>query len=225
MTMVCGTDFSENAAHATRAAASIARCLNEPLELVHVVPDLAITGLPALVMFYAPLQELLAAQAERLTREFSIVIHPIVLEGPAERLVDFARNAKERLIVVSSLGARKQESWRLGSVAESVLQRSDIPVLVVREAASIEQWAGSKRALRILLGVDLGGSARPALRWVEALRQIRPSDVRVVQVAWPLGEHSRFGVKGPMELKGYGRSGLRCSNAIYAHGLVPSLGG
>jgi len=203
MTIVCGTDFSENAAQAARAAASIARCLNEPLELVHVIADTAAAGLPALGMFYAPLQELLAAQAERLTREFSITIHPIVLEGPAdERLVDFARNAKARLIVVSSLGARKQEHWRLGSVAERVLQSSDIPVLVVREAASIEQWAESKRPLRILLGVDLGQNARAALRWVEALRQIRPCDVRVVQVAWPIGEHSRFGVKGPVELEG-----------------------
>ncbi|HEY0467004.1 MAG TPA: universal stress protein [Polyangiaceae bacterium] len=203
MTLVCGTDFSANAAQAARAAASIARCLNEPLELVHVIADPAAAGIPALGVFYAPLQELLAAQADKLAREFSIAVHPIVLEGPAdERLVDFARNAKARLIVVSSLGARKQDHWRLGSVAERVLQCAEIPVLVVREAASIEEWADSKRALRVLLGVDLGQNARAALRWVEALRQIRPCDVHVVQVAWPIGEHARFGVKGPIELEG-----------------------
>ena len=44
----CGTDFSENAAQAARAAASIARCLNEPLELFHVIADAAAAGLPAL---------------------------------------------------------------------------------------------------------------------------------------------------------------------------------
>ena len=203
MTIVCGTDFSDNAAQAARAAAGIARCLSERLELVHVLADPAAAGIPALGIFYAPVQELLAAQAGKLAREFAITVNPIVLEGPAdERLVDFARSANSRLIVISSLGARKQEHWRVGSVAERVLQRSDTPVLVVREAASIEQWAESKRPLRILLGVDLGQNARAALRWVEALRQIRPCDVRVVQVAWPVGEHSRFGLKGPVELEG-----------------------
>jgi len=203
MTVVCGTDFSENAAVAARAAANIARCLGDRLELVHVIADPAAAGIPALGVFFAPLQELLGNQAATLASEFSITVDPIVLEGPAdERLVDFARSAKARLIVVSSLGARKQDHFRLGSVAERVLQCSDIPVLVVREAASIEQWTQSKRPLKILLGVDLGESARTALHWVEALRQIRPCDVRVVQVAWPVGEHSRFGLRGPIELEG-----------------------
>ncbi|HEX2669994.1 MAG TPA: universal stress protein [Polyangiaceae bacterium] len=203
MTIICGTDFSENAAQAARAAASIARCTNDRLELVHVLADPAAAGIPALGMFLGPLQELLAEQAGKLAREFSIPVNPTVLEGPAdERLVDFARSKQARLIAVSSLGARKQDHFRVGSVAERVLQRSDIPVLVVREAASIEQWAENKRPLRILLGADLGQSARAALRWVEVLRQIRPCDVHVVQVAWPMGEHARFGLKGPIELEG-----------------------
>lgn len=203
MTIVCGTDFSENAEQAARAAASIARCVNEPLELVHVLSDPAAAGIPALGVFFAPLQELLSEQAAKLAREFSIRVTPSLLEGPAdERIVEFARSKKARLIVISSLGARKQEHWRVGSVAERVLQRSDVPVLVVREARSIEQWLTAVRPLRVLLGVDLGESARAALRWVEALRQIRPCDVRVVRVAWPIGEHARFGVKGPIELEG-----------------------
>jgi nucleotide-binding universal stress UspA family protein len=203
MTIVCGTDFSDNAGQAARAAASIARCVNERLELVHVISDPAAAGIPALGVFFAPLQELLADQAAKLAAEFAITVNPIVLDGPAdERLVEFAGRAEARLIVLSSLGARKQEHFRVGSVAERVLQRSNIPVLVVREAASIAEWAADKRALRILLGVDLGQSSRAALRWVETLRQIRPCDVRVVQVAWPIGEHSRFGLKAPIELEG-----------------------
>jgi len=203
MTIVCGTDFSENAEQAARAAASVARCSNQHLELVHVLADPAAAGMPALGVFFAPLQELLLERASKLAREFSITVNATVLEGPAdERLVDFARGVESRLIVVSSLGSRKQEHWRVGSVAERVLQRSDIPVLVVRDAESIEQWADGKRSLRILLGVDLGQSARAALRWVEVLRQIRPCDLRVVQVAWPIGEHARFGLKAPIELEG-----------------------
>lgn len=202
MTIVCGSDFSENAGHAARAAASIARCVSESLELVHVVAEPA-AGIPALGIFYAPVQELLAEQAAQLAKQFSIDVKPTVLEGPAdERLVEFARAARARLLVVSSLGSRKQEYFRVGSVAERVLQRSVVPVLVVRDAASLEEWADGKRPLRVLLGVDLGESSRAALSWVEALRRIRPCDVHVVQVAWPMGEHSRFGLKGPIELEG-----------------------
>ncbi|HET7539190.1 MAG TPA: universal stress protein [Polyangiaceae bacterium] len=203
MTIVCGTDFSEAAAQAVRAAASIARCLDDKLELVHVLGDPAAAGVPALGVFFAPLQEVLGNQAAELAREFAIKVEPIVLEGPADqRLVEFARGENAKMIVISSLGARKKEHLRLGSVAERVLQRSTIPVLVVRQATPIVEWAEGKRRLRILLGIDLGESARAALRWVETLRLVKPCDVRVVQVCWPIGEHARFEIKGPISLEG-----------------------
>ncbi|MET0794019.1 MAG: universal stress protein, partial [Polyangiaceae bacterium] len=203
MAIVCGTDFSENAGQAARAAAAIAQCLGERLELVHVLAAPGNAAIPALGMFYEPMRELLASQAGKLSQDFSISVDPIVLEGPAEeRLVDFARDAKARLLVVSAHGERTRDQWLVGSVTERVMQRSGSAVLVVREAASIQDWAQSKRPLRILLGVDLGQSARAALRWVETLRAIRPCDVQIVQVAWPVGEHARFGMKGPIELEG-----------------------
>ena len=203
MAIVCGTDLSESAARAARAAAAIAQCTAERLELVHVLVNPAGAAIPALGLFYEPARELLASQAEKLAKEFSIVVDPIVLEGPADtRLVEFARDAKARLVVVAAVDAGKPERSPLGSTAERIIQRSQNPVLVVREAASIEEWARGKRPLRVLLGVDLGQNSRAALRWVEALRGIRPCDVQVAQVAWPMGEHARFGIEGPVPLEG-----------------------
>ena len=40
MTIVAGTDFSQNARAAARAAAAIAQRLGEPLKLVHVLNEL-----------------------------------------------------------------------------------------------------------------------------------------------------------------------------------------
>ncbi|MET0790101.1 MAG: universal stress protein [Polyangiaceae bacterium] len=201
MTIICGTDFSEHSGQAARAAAALAQCLGEPLRLVHVLSNPGNASLPALGMFYEPVEELLASQAEKLASEFSIAASPLVLEGPADlRLATLANDLQARLIVVSSLGARKAEHWLVGSVAQGVMQRSEVPVLVVREAASIEEWARGERALQILIGVDLGQSSRAALRWAEALRDIRPCDVCVAQVAWPIGEHARFGLEGPIPL-------------------------
>jgi len=202
MTIVCGTDFSENAAQAARAAAAIAQSVREPLQLVHVLGK-ALHELPGLAALYEPMRVLLAEQAKKLATEFAVEVEPVVLEGVAdERLAEQARAVQARLLVVSALGAREQDHWLLGSVAERVVQRSQTPTLVVREAASIQAWARGERPLRVMLGVDQGQSSKSALHWVETLRTIRPCNVQIVQVAWPIGEHARFGVKGPVELEG-----------------------
>ena len=202
MTIVCGSNFSENATQAARAAAAIAKRVNEPLKLVHVLGQGA-ADLPALTALYEPFRALLEAHAEKLGKEFEIQVEPVILEGSADaRLVELAGRVQARLLVVSALGSRSQEQWLLGTVAERVVQRSPVPVLVVRNAGTVLAWARGERPLKLVLGTDLGHSARVALRWVENLRAIAPCDVCIAQFVWPLGEHARFGVKRPVELEG-----------------------
>jgi nucleotide-binding universal stress UspA family protein len=201
MTIVCGTDFSENSEQAGLAAAAIAKRLGVPLKLVHVLAES-----PVLLSF-APseptLQAALSAQAEKLHRHFGIEVEPIALLGVAhEALVELALGATASLIVLSSLGSKKQRHWLVGSVAERVVQSSSVPVLIVRDAASIEAWASGERRLKVMLGTDLGATAMVALRWVEGLRRVLPCDVCVAQIAWPIAEHVRLGIKGPVELEG-----------------------
>lgn len=201
MTIVCGTDFSENAERAARAAAAIAKRVGEPLKLVHVLAE------PLLLLSFAPsevaLQTALTTQAERLQREFGIEVEPVALTGTApEALTEFASAAKASLLVLSALGQKKQLRWLVGSVAERVAQSSSLPVLIVRDASSIEAWVNGVRPLRVMLGSDLGPSALAALTWVKALRRIAPCDVWVVQVAWPIAEHARLGLKGPVQIEG-----------------------
>ncbi|HEY3667174.1 MAG TPA: universal stress protein, partial [Polyangiaceae bacterium] len=177
------------------------RCVHEPLKLVHVSPRSDALGPAAGLGRQAPIVELLTHQAAKLRAEFAVDVEALSLEGDVpEQLATLAQRLQARLLVVSSLGWQKDALWLLGSVAERVVQRSKTPVLVVRDATGIEAWSLGKRPLRIVLGVDLGSSSRTALRWVEELRCIRPCDVQVVQLAWPVGEHQRFGVKGPVDL-------------------------
>jgi len=202
MTIVCGTNFSENATQAARAAAAIAKRVREPLKLVHVLGQ-GVADLPALAVLYEPFRELLATQAKKLSQEFEIEVEPVILDGAADaRLVELAGRVKARLLVVSALGSRRQDHWLLGSVTERVAQRSPTPVLVVREAERLQAWARGETSLEVVLGVDLGHSSRVALRWVEELRRIGPCDVRIVQLVWPLSEHARFGIERPIELEG-----------------------
>lgn len=197
MTIICGTDFSENAVQAASAAAAIAQRVGEPLKLVHVIAE----SLPNIVD--EPWWTLLVAHAEKLGAQFDVAVEPMVVDGaPDERLIQLARNHDASLIVVAALGMRKQERWLLGSVAERVAQGSPVPVLVVRDPACIAAWASGEGPLRVMIGTDLGTTSSAALRWVKELRRIRPCDVIVAQVAWPIAEHARFGVREPVELEG-----------------------
>jgi len=203
MTIICGTDFSENAAHAARAAAAIAKRLGVPLKLVHVIDEIGaeLSAASDHDTICEPLREQTREQAAELAARFGIDVEPVVLLGIAdEKLTDIARASNASLVVLSSLGDKKQHRWLLGSVAERVAQASPLPVLVVRESASVEAWARGERPLRIMVGVELASTSKVALRWAAGLRAIGPCDLLVTQVAWPFGEHARLGIPSPMPL-------------------------
>jgi nucleotide-binding universal stress UspA family protein len=149
------------------------------------------------------LEAALAAQAESLHSRWGIEVEPVLLYGVAhEALLELALGARASLLVLSSLGSKKQLHWLLGSVAERVAQSSTIPVLVVRDGVSFEAWASGAGALKVMVGTDLGASSLVALRWVEELRLVLPCDVCIAHIAWPIAEHARLGIKGPVELEG-----------------------
>lgn len=202
MTIICGTDFSHDAAEAARIAAQLAARLELPLKLVHALPEfvpLLAADLPDAV--YEPTRVKLREQAEELRSRFGANVETATLSGPPdETLIDVARATQARLIVLSAIGGRKQRAWLTGSVAERVAQCSPVPVLVVRDAERLRRWLRGDRALRVMVGVALDASSKAALRWVERLRAAGPCEVSVVQVAWPWGEGARFGIAGgPMD--------------------------
>jgi nucleotide-binding universal stress UspA family protein len=201
--IICGTDFSQNAAQAALAAAAIARRLSVPLKLVHVIDELGAELAIASDQdsIYDPLRQRLRDQGIEIGKRFGIDVESIVVPGFAyQKLVEIAGAHQARLIVVSSLGEQKQHRWLLGSVAERVAQTSNIPVLIVRESASIEAWASGDGVLRTMVGVEIGSTSKAALRWAAELRAIGRCDLLVTHVAWPFGEHSRLGIPSPVPL-------------------------
>jgi nucleotide-binding universal stress UspA family protein len=200
MTIVCGTDFSEGAIGAGRVAAAIARRLGEPLELVHGVDELGaelVAGGPEDAV-YDVLRLTARRQAEALAAEYGVPVEATVRAGHRDAVVtDVARERAARLVVVSSLGQRKQHRWLLGSVAERIAQASPAPVLVVRAPAVIEAWARGERTLHVLVAVEPTPTSRVALAWACALGQVGPCDLDVVQLVSPAREHERLGVVVP----------------------------
>ncbi len=201
MTVLCGTDFSTPAADAATVAALIAARLQERLTLVHVV-EVGVAALAPggpLHTIYAPLEQHLEREAERLRELKAEVREQVVVGVPDEVLVQIAEAEHARLIVLASLGRRAPLRWLLGSVAERTAQTAPVPVLVVRGTAAFQAWLRGERSLRVMIGVDLSESARIALEWAVELRHMGACDLTVAHIASPL-EQTRRGIPGPVQL-------------------------
>jgi nucleotide-binding universal stress UspA family protein len=195
--ILCGTDFSDGSREAGRVAAAWGACFGAHVQLVHVIDDLGaeqdFDGSDT--ARYDRHRITLQGEAEALSREFDVAVTPVLIAGiPEELLLSTARTTRSGLIVVSSLGRRKLHRWLLGSVAERVAQLSVMPVLVVRDSTPLIAWASSKRALRIVAGVDFGTPSRAAMRWLGEMRGCAPCDVQVTRVVSPPQEYARLGL-------------------------------
>ena len=202
MRIICGTDFTENAARAGRVAAAIAARMDDTLLLVH---SLEAGGLGAISS--SVLDKLLAGKnadlqkdAERL-REQGAVVKTELLTGAAdETIAKKAALGSTRLVVVGSLGRRASERWLLGSVSERVAETSPVPTLVVRQDEALVAWARRERPLKLVCAYDFSPTADTALACLKQLRRIGSCEIVVVQVDWPLGEKARLGIPGPVPL-------------------------
>ena len=201
MTVVAGTDFTNSARDAARAAAAIAKRLDTPLKLVHVLDELGAEATLAKdqAFVFDGQRSALDHQAEELRRAFGVVVEPVLIAGDAERtLAAVAEQSHAELLVVSSLGDAKPHGWLVGSVAERAAQLCAVPTVVVRDGERVVVWARGDRPLKVVVGVDLSTASRAALHFAARLRKVAPCDVTVVQVVWPLGEHLRLGVPLPI---------------------------
>ncbi|MCU0758555.1 MAG: universal stress protein [Steroidobacteraceae bacterium] len=203
MTILCGTDFSAPAAEAARAAAALAGAWGEPLKLVHVIDLFEGDSLPpdaARALQEQRVQDL-EVLAVSLRGATGATIECEVVRGIVDvELVQMATEAKARLVVVAALGQRSAPRWLVGSVAERMARATPVPLLLVRDAASLVEWAGGQRRLRVLAAIDQSESAKVALRWAARLEAPGGCELLVAQVVWPPAEHSRLGVAGPVAL-------------------------
>jgi nucleotide-binding universal stress UspA family protein len=203
MSLLCGTDFSAPAAEAARAAAALAQAWGEPLRLVHVIDLFDGDSLPpeAAKQLHETRAEELELLAVSLRAETGARIDCEVRRGLVDvELTQLAVEANARLLVVAATGQRREPRWLLGSVAERIARATAVPALLVRDAASLVEWTGGQRRLRVLAAIDQGDSAKTALRWAATLAAKGGTELIVAQVIWPPGEHSRLGVPGPVPL-------------------------
>ena len=196
--ILCGTDFSEGAQQASRAAGAMAKRLAAPLILVHAMetPKLGASHAKFLRLLTASRRKDLRKEAESI-RKTGVRVEEQIPAGRADQvLVSLARSEKPFLMVVSSLGRRGAEHWLLGSVAKRTAERATTPVLVVRDARPLFAWARGERPLKLLVCFNFTVTSEAALGWVKKLQSIGPCEVVIGHIYWPPEQWARLGTTG-----------------------------
>jgi nucleotide-binding universal stress UspA family protein len=235
MTLVCGTDFSDQARGALEAAVLLAKRWSDVVVLVNVSAflgwqsSLSNEGRVPLGPAAAKLDEALAEVKRDLesrlaaeARDFEssgVPIHTEFLEGaPDECLVASAEHQRARLVVLGALG-RRTAPWRLGSTADRVAQRAKSPVLVVRHAQAFADWTAGRRPLRVLVGVDESASSAAAIAGLRSFVSSSPCGIVAAHVYWPPEQRAKRGAHGSMRI---GAASAEIEQALRAE-LEPRL--
>lgn len=165
MAIVCGTDFSEDARRAARAAVGLAGPAGDDVYLVHglelpTITFIAGDGVMVPPTIPAPDNEQLRKEVldklEAEARSLGPRVKPVLSIGaPEVVLVEEAQRYQARLLVVGSHGASGAARVFIGSTADRLARSSPLPLLVVRgDAARFGEWAQRRRELRVLVCVD-----------------------------------------------------------------------
>jgi len=203
--ILCGTDFSENAALAANVAAALAARAGRPLRLMHVADEFnAHAETPKmLAAFLGHSGQQLRTEAERLQKTGAEVAEELLRGSVAEKaILEWVKTHPVALVVVSSVSKTAFDRWTLGSVSESLAESVSSPTLVVRAAAPFEAWARDERPLKVFVGIDFTASADAALHWVAGLQKIGPCEVIAGYADCTPEEASRLGVQGALGLVG-----------------------
>ena len=133
----------------------MARALGARITLLHVLVDMPVMGFAApgeSLMIPSDLNERLDAARAHLEKQRSLFegldVTVEVISGldPAFQVLEFAESTGVDLIAMSTHGRTGFRHLVLGSVAEGVLRRSSVPVVVFPRSAAEAQRAQQKSA-------------------------------------------------------------------------------
>jgi nucleotide-binding universal stress UspA family protein len=142
--IVVGVDGSESSNKVYDMAAQLAKLSNGKLIIIHVVvPPLQLGG----GLFYPDIsgidkilidlkeagKRLLQNYSEKSTNEYKIAVETILTQGyPPDAIIREVNTIGADLIVIGSRGFSGAKQFFVGSVPNSVLHHSSIPVLLVK---------------------------------------------------------------------------------------------
>ena len=174
------------------AAAAIARRLQQPLHLVHVLPA-EVARLPGDVA-QTFVRGCLEAQARRVASGgMPVSVEVASGETDLELLAAVTRSRASLLVA----GRPPPEPGRgRGGTVDRLSARCPVPMLAISTPERFTAWeAGSP--LRVTVGVDTSPPTSAALGLVEMLARAGPVELTAVRIVYPIADCLRFGLPLP----------------------------
>jgi len=110
-------------------------------------------------------------------------VKQVVLPGkPAEEIISYAEQNNISLIIVVSHGRSGIMSWAMGSVANKVLQGTNIPILFVRAKAPRMEADKENLFRKIIIPLDGSENGEAALPHIHELSSQLSTDINLLQV-------------------------------------------
>jgi nucleotide-binding universal stress UspA family protein len=135
---VIATDGSENTQKAISYGIKLAKLSGATVHALHVVDTFSVSQ--SWTAGKETIHEVLTKDGQKATSKvkeggeaLGVDVKEVLLEGhPSKEIIDFAENNDIDLIVMGTLGKTGLDRFLMGSVAETVVRNSKVPVLVVR---------------------------------------------------------------------------------------------
>lgn len=106
-----------------------------------------------------------------------------IVEGrPAQQIIDFARNANVRFIIMSSHGGSGISPWNINSTVQKVLLRAFIPVMIVRAYHESQEELSGLNYDRLFLPLDGSKRAECILPLAKSICAVQDSTVFLAHI-------------------------------------------
>lgn len=170
--ILVATDFSEHSQHAVLRAVEIANITKARLTILHVVKKKCLEEIiaeiipvvgEALITPQEYATTLLEKQVEELAKN-KININYNILSGDniAAKMLKYARDYKIDLLVIGAHGKYSIHDWFVGTTAEYIAKKTQIPVLIVKKRMQ-------KPYQKILVPIDFSLASKNALQFTNQL--------------------------------------------------------
>jgi nucleotide-binding universal stress UspA family protein len=150
-------DFSESSENVVATAKELAKIFHSEVVPIHVLPD-DLENEKVKTFLYDTVTKKLQATSEELISEGVKSGEPIIAFGsPHKAIVDSAVDVNANLILTGSGETQKGDKFLLGTTTERVIQKSEKPILVVKEGVPLN-------VQQILCPVDFSITSKRALK-------------------------------------------------------------
>ncbi len=189
-------DRSDESRHALPMAVHIARRASCPIELVHVAfpPAVGTELYGAAVLQGHDIEEMRRAAAEQLrviaseVERLGVRARPVTLVGGSvpKTLADHLRESNADLVVMTTHDRSRLEHLLLGSVAESVVRRAPVPVLLLRANEKEPDLERPPEIRHVLIALDGSAFAAQIIQPTITLAKLLDAGVSLVSVLEPV---------------------------------------